>query len=69
MLANWDSSAVETLWAAVIAAIVGLVAIVISIVDGIATRRVTRAFAAREQSWDPLVLGDREGRKRQPGRT
>ncbi|WP_435740157.1 hypothetical protein [Clavibacter nebraskensis] len=40
-----------TFWAAVIAGVVGLVAVIVTILDGIATRRVTRAFAAREQSW------------------
>lgn len=51
MMADWDPSAIATFWAAVIAGVVGLVAVIVTILDGIATRRVTRAFAAREQSW------------------
>ncbi|MGJ1588084.1 hypothetical protein ACR8AE_13865 [Clavibacter sepedonicus] len=51
MMDGWDPGAVATFWAAVIAGVVGLVAVIVTIADGISTRGVTRAFAAREQSW------------------
>lgn len=50
-MSGWEDGAVATFIAALIAGVVGLAAIVVTVVDGISTRRVTKNFTAREQSW------------------
>lgn len=50
-VSGWEDGAVATFVAALIAGVVGLAAIVVTVIDGISTRRVTKNFTAREQSW------------------
>lgn len=50
-MSEWEDGAVATFIAALIAGIVGLAAIVVTVINGISTRRVTKNFTAREQSW------------------
>jgi uncharacterized protein (DUF4213/DUF364 family) len=50
-VSGWDDGAVATFAAALVAGLVGLAAIVVTVTDGISTRRVTRNFTSREQSW------------------